>query len=94
MILTTVFGLLMGMGAGSHPELLLGSGHSDSCWIAGGTKTDRIQSTTWKVLETSIQYIFYLQSELIGRHGCVLDAHHLYVTKEALRLIIQGQGKD
>lgn len=42
----------------------------------------------------STLYDFYLESKLIGCHVCLLEAQLLYSTKEAVRLIIQGQRKD
>lgn len=88
-----LFWVLVG-GPISNPKLLSWTDYSNFWWTAGGTKTERRYFNAWKVLEISTQYNFYLESELIGCHGCVLEAQHLCITQEALRLIIQGQRKD
>lgn len=72
-ITTVLFWVLMG-GPVSTPTLLSWIGYSDFWWAAGGTETERRYFNAWKVLEMSTLYNFYLESKLIGRHGCVLEA--------------------
>lgn len=44
---------------------------------------------TCKVLEVFTCHILYLESELIGWDGCVVEARYPCITNKALRLPIQ-----